>query len=144
MIRLLGIDDIIHIHDAILAETGTSLPGLAGDKDLAGMLGRVANRIGYELQNDLLRIAAFYAVAIATGHCFNDGNKRTAFVAMDVFLRMNGLAIGMDEDTLVEMMVQTAAGRLDHESLTERIADHLYELVAAYGAGADENAAAAD
>ncbi|WP_257386524.1 hypothetical protein [Tahibacter caeni] len=55
---------------------------------------------------------------------------------MDVFLRMNGLAIGMDEDAVVELMVQTAAGRLDHESLTERIADHLYEILAARGTGA--------
>lgn len=85
MIRLLGVDDIVRIHDAILAETGIGLPGLASDKDLAGMLGRIRNRISYELHDDILRIAAFYAVAIATGHCFNDGNKRTAFVTMDVF-----------------------------------------------------------
>ena len=63
---------------------------------------------------------------------------------MDVFLRMNGLAIGMDEDTLVELMVQTAAGRLDHESLTERIADHLYELFSARTTGADDDPALAD
>ncbi|WP_386070706.1 type II toxin-antitoxin system death-on-curing family toxin [Tahibacter sp. UC22_41] len=144
MIRLLGVADIVRIHDEILAETGIGLPGLAGDKDLAGTLGRIANRISYELHDDLLRVAAFYAVAIATGHCFNDGNKRTAFVTMDVFLRMNGLVVVMDEDTLVEMMVQTAAGRLGHESLTERIADHLYELVAAREAGEDDEAPPAD
>lgn len=45
MIRLLSVDDIVRIHDAILAETGIGLPGLAGDKDLAGTLGRIANRI---------------------------------------------------------------------------------------------------
>lgn len=60
---------------------------------------------------------------------------------MDVFLRMNGLVVVMDEDTLVEMMVQTAAGRLDHERLTERIADHLYELVAAREIGGGEASA---
>lgn len=57
---------------------------------------------------------------------------------------MNGLAIVMDEDILVEMMVQTAAGRLDHERLTERIADHLHELFATREIRADDEAPPAD
>lgn len=127
MIRLLRVDDIIRIHDAILAETGIGLPGLAGNKDLAGMLGRVANRIGYELHDDLLRIAAFYAVA--TGHCFNDGDKRTACGDGRVPAHeRSGHRHGRRH--LVEMMAQTAVGRLDHENLTE--------------AGVDDHAAPAD
>ena len=59
MIRLLRVEDSVRIHDAMLAATGIGLPGLAGDNGLAGMLGRVANRIGYELHDDPLRIAAF-------------------------------------------------------------------------------------
>lgn len=86
-------------------------------------------RIRYELTNDLLYIAAFYAVAIATGHCFNDGNKRTGFAAMDVFLRLNGVTVDMDEDAIVTMMRQAAAGQIGHEELAERITDHLYELI---------------
>lgn len=129
MIDLLGVDEIVRIHDFVLDETGVGLRGVARDKDLAGMVARVENRIRYELTDDLLYIAAFYAVAIATGHCFNDGNKRTAFAAMNVFLRMNGVTIEMDEDAVVEMMVEAAAGQIGHEALADRIADHLYQLV---------------
>ncbi|GMV30511.1 MAG: hypothetical protein AMXMBFR59_26360 [Rhodanobacteraceae bacterium] len=128
MIHALSIAEIIRIHDSILRETGVGLPGIAPDKDMAGMLARVDNRLSYEEVDDLLYIAAFYAVAIATGHCFNDGNKRTGFAAMDVFLRKNGVTICMEEDAIVEMMVAAAAGQIGHDALADRIADHLYEL----------------
>ncbi len=47
---------------------------------------------------------------------------------MDVFLRLNGITVTMDEDPIVQMMVDAAAGQLGHEALADRIADHLYEL----------------
>jgi len=128
MLRLLTSEDLIRIHDEVLLETGVGLAGLAGDKDLDGMIGRIENRIRYGLSSDLLYIATFYAVAIASGHCFNDGNKRTGFAAMDVFLRLNGITVTMDEDPIVQMMVDAAAGQIGHEALADRIAGHLYEL----------------
>jgi len=127
VVELLRKSELIEIHDLILDSTGIGLPGQAGDKDLEGMLARVENRIHYNLSNDLLHIAAFLAVAIATGHCFNDGNKRTAFVAMDSFLRSNGVSIDMDQDLIVQMMIDAASGQLGHEALATRIAEYLYE-----------------
>lgn len=38
----------------------------------------------------IVKKAAFYFVKIAQGHMFNDGNKRTALAAMQVFLNLNG------------------------------------------------------
>ena len=65
------------IHDAVL--NPGELTGAAGDKSLDGALARVDNRLAYGLIVDAFDLAAAYAVAIAQGHCFNDGNKRTAF-----------------------------------------------------------------
>ena len=44
---------------------------------------------------DVFDLAAAYAEAIARGHCFNDGNKRTAFETMVVALEMNGVAVAL-------------------------------------------------
>lgn len=41
MLRLLDAEDLVRIHDEILRETGIGLAGLAGDKDLEGMIGRI-------------------------------------------------------------------------------------------------------
>lgn len=78
MLHLLTVQDVVRIHDQILLDTGIGLAGLAGDKDIEGMLARVENRLAYELGNDLLYVAAFLASAIAGGHVFNDATSAQA------------------------------------------------------------------
>ena len=78
------------MHDAVL--NPGELPGRARDKSLEGALARVENRVAYGLVADVYDLAAAYAAAISQGHCFNDGNKRTAFRTMFACLRMNGAA----------------------------------------------------
>lgn len=46
---------------------------------------------------------------------------------MDGFLRRNGVSIEMDQDLIVQMMVDTAAGQLGHEALAEHIVEYLYQ-----------------
>jgi len=79
------------IHDTVL--NPGELQGMAGDKSLDGALARVDNRLIYGMINDVFDLAAAYCVAIATGHVFNDANKRTAHQAMDVCLDLNGIQL---------------------------------------------------
>lgn len=60
------------LHDEVL-NLG-EIPGRARDKSLEGALARVENRLAYGIIEDAFHLAAMYAVAVATGHCFNDGN----------------------------------------------------------------------
>lgn len=69
-------DLVEDIHDAVL--NPGELPGRARDKSLEGALSRVENRLAYGVIGDIFDLAAAYAIAVACGHCFNDGNKRTA------------------------------------------------------------------
>lgn len=64
---------------------------------------------------DLIRQAALLAVGISQNQPFVDGNKRTAFAACDLFLRMNGHAFAGDPLELAQRleMVAERAGRLD-------------------------------
>ena len=39
-------------------------------------------------------LAALYALGIARNHPFVDGNKRTAYVALETFLQLNGALFG--------------------------------------------------
>ena len=50
------------------------------------------NRAGYG-EPDISERAALYALAIARNHPFIDGNKRTAFVALELFLRAEPLPV---------------------------------------------------
>ena len=86
---LLSVEHVIAIHDEVLELH--ELQGMAGDKSLEGALSRVGNRLKYGLIEDIYSLAASYATAISQAHCFNDGNKRTAFQVMDIILDLNGI-----------------------------------------------------
>ena len=79
---------ILAIHDEQLAEHGGAL-GLRDDGLLDSALARPLNRAGYG-EPDTAELAALYAIAIARNHPFVDGNKRTAYVALETFLALNG------------------------------------------------------
>lgn len=56
-------------------------------------LARIENHALYAGLDDVLGIAAMYAEAIAQGHVFNDGNKRTALTCALVYLSRQGIDI---------------------------------------------------
>jgi death on curing protein len=95
-------------HDAQLAEHG----GASGIRDmglLESALARPQNLHAYG-ETDPCRLAAAYAFGIARNHPFVDGNKRTAFLAAYVFLRVNGLDLTADEVSVTVSMTTLAAG----------------------------------
>ena len=103
------------IHDAVL--NPGELQGFAGDKSLDGALARVDNRLVYGLIGDVFDLAAAYGVAIATGHVFNDANKRTAHQAMDVCLDLNGIELDHEAVEAGDLIREVAQRRLDEDDL---------------------------
>ena len=107
---LLSVELVEVIHDAVL--NPGELPGRARDKSLEGALARVDNRILYGMIEDVFDLASSYAEAISQGHCFNDGNKRTAHQAMDVCLDLNGIEIAWQPEDVGQRIIRLAQ-RLD-------------------------------
>lgn len=114
---LLSPDLVETIHDAVL--NPGELPGRARDKSLEGALARVENRLAYGMISDALDLAATYAVVIATGHCFNDGNKRTAHQSMDVCLDLNGIEIAWETEEVGRIIIEAAQGKLEVQDLAD-------------------------
>jgi death on curing protein len=77
-IKTLAFIEVIKIHNDIIKNSG-GLPGISLDKSLESALKRVETHSFYEGVTDLFAISSIYCTAIAQGHLFNDGNKRTAF-----------------------------------------------------------------
>jgi death-on-curing protein len=65
--------------------------------------------------------AAAYLYHIAKNHPFVDGNKRTAFAAMDVFLRMNGYILKLTDAQSYDLVLQVVQGNLEKEELANYI-----------------------
>lgn len=114
---MLSAKEVIRIHDLIIADEG-GLPGHHGVGAIEGALQRVLNRIYYEEMSDVFETAAMYAVSIARGHVFNDGNKRTALVSALTYLETEGYSLRHNAQ-LEEVMVDVAQGSVDERQLAE-------------------------
>ena len=110
---------IIAIHHEQLAEHG----GAAGTRDqglLASALSRPINLAAYE-KPDAAALAASYAVGLAKNHPFVDGNKRTAFVALELFLALNGFELNANDVDCILTTLAVASGEMDEPMLSEWI-----------------------
>ncbi len=113
---------VVAIQAELIAEHG-GLKGPPRQGDLEAALGRPVSLNAYsDSRPTLPRLAAAYGFALARGHCFPDGNKRVALAIIDVFLRMNGLALTADELDAVSTIQSLAAGDLTEDELAEWIA----------------------
>jgi death-on-curing protein len=120
--RWLTLDEVIDSHDKQLKRFG----GPAGTRDagaLESALARPINRYHYGDQ-DLANLAASYAFGLAPNHAFVDGNKRIAFVAMMLFLRLNGVMFRPAQAPATAIILALAAGEVSEESLARWIRDN--------------------
>ncbi len=114
---------LIAAHDEQLAEHG----GAAGFRDeglFDSALARPLNLAAYE-KPDVAALAASYAVALAKNHPFINGNKRTAFVAMALFLLLNGHDLDATDAECVLAMLAVAAGEWDEATLADWLRTHV-------------------
>lgn len=109
-------------HDEQLAEHG----GGAGTRDeglLESALARGRNLAAYG-DPDVAQLAAAYGFGVARNHPFVDGNKRTALVAIELFLLLNGWELHASDADCVMQILALAAGELDEDSLAAWIRAH--------------------
>lgn len=108
---------ILALHEEHLAEHG----GATGIRDrdlLESALFRPHNLTVYD-NPDLAALAASYAYGLSRNHPFFDGNKRTAFTVMELFLTLNGLELVADDQSCVITMLNLAEGNLSENELTD-------------------------
>ena len=113
---------IVAVHDMQLAEHG----GLLGTRDaglLDSALGRPQHLAAYG-EPDIAALAAAYGWGVARNHPFIDGNKRTAFVAIELFLQLNGGALHASDADCVLTMLSVAAGDLPEDTLADWLRRH--------------------
>ena len=110
------------VHDEQIAEHGGSA-GLRDAALLESALARPLNVAAYG-KPDHAGLAACYGVAIARNHPFLDGNKRTAFIAVELFLMLNGWQlIAYDTDAVLTMLA-IAAGNTNESAFAEWVRQH--------------------
>lgn len=75
------------------------------------VIGRLENARHYDDVTDIYELAALCLITIARAHIFLDGNKRTAFQSMALFLMVNGVDLQASAQ-LEDLTVDAAQGKL--------------------------------
>ena len=110
-------EDCLAIHEMMLAQHG----GLAGVRDeglLESALSKARHLFAYGSPT-LAEMAASYAAGIILNHPFLDGNKRTGFMLAATFLELNGLEFTATEESVIDMTLALASGKLKPAAYAE-------------------------
>ena len=105
--------------------------GLYGMRDegaIESALARARNQWEYAEERDLAALAAAYGFGLTRSHGYSDGNKRVGFVAMAVFLELNGWELDAPEPEVVSIMLAVAAGEATEPELAEWVRQHLRRI----------------
>ena len=110
------------VHEEQLAEHG----GAAGLREVAlleSALARPLQLAAYG-EPDVAALAASYGYGLARNHPFVDGNKRTAFVAVELFLALNGFELTAKDVACVLTMLDVAASQVSEEGFANWLRQH--------------------
>ncbi len=113
---------MLAVHDEQLAEHGGAI-GLRDEGLFDSALARPLHLDAYG-QPDFAALAAAYGLGLAKNHAFIDGNKRTAFVAVELFLALNGYELEASDAGCVLTMLAVAAGDLDEAAFAAWIREN--------------------
>src|SRR5574340_1184289 len=113
--RWVDIEVTYAIHDCQLSEHG-GLDGVRDEGAIRSALARPRNLAGYGAPDAAL-LAAAYVFGLVRNHGFVDGNKRTAWVILRLFLADNGYRFRFGPHDAVQLMAGVAAGAIGEDAL---------------------------
>lgn len=114
---------LLLLHDESLAEHGGA-PGLRDEGLFESAMNRPINLAAYGTP-DVADLAASYGIGLAKNHAFVDGNKRAAFLAVGMFLRLNGHRLVATQIEATRTMIAVASGELDESAFATWLREHL-------------------
>lgn len=123
-VQYLSLEEVQAIHEKLIDRYG----GASGIRD-QGLLESALYRPQTGYYEDLASMAAALFESLLLNHAFVDGNKRVAFFATDVFLRLNGWKITVDSvEAHGFLMENLESGTCDYPVLLKWIREHLVAI----------------
>ena len=123
-VLFLTVEEVLAIHERLLSEFG----GPPGVRDL-GLLESALFRPRTGYYEDIAEMAVALFESLLMNHPFIDGNKRVAFFATDLFLRLNGWKLKVDADKAHAFLIGLLEeGECDFERLLPWVRSSLIRL----------------
>ena len=112
------------IHEQQLSLFGGTT-GIIDEGKLESALYRPVNIANYNPDASMWELAAALGYGIAINHPFVDGNKRTAFIVMAVFLEINQIRLIASEVDVVNTMLGIATGTTSEKMLSDWLKENI-------------------
>lgn len=116
----LRVDHVEEIHRRVVEETGGD-PSIRDPK----LLDSAVAQTRWQYYPTVAEKAAALAFSLCKNHPFADGNKRTSYVAMKMFLGRNGWEPVATVDEAERVFVDLAAGSMGREDFVAWVAAHV-------------------
>lgn len=91
----------------------------------SGLERPVTRLYGQYVYPDISTATAAQTESLARHHPLADGNKRTALIMLNIFLRINGMKHVMDSETSYSLMMGIAEGRISVDESAQTLLPHL-------------------
>lgn len=123
----LGIEDLVQIVELVTGE-----PIEASLRDIGLLAGAAARpraqRDGVDAYEGLPRKAAALLEALGGNNALRDGNRRIAWVAVNVFVELNKQRLVFTENEAFILLHEVALGHAGFSQIAERIAERLQPM----------------
>ncbi len=124
---MISITEVEEIHKVLIEKFGGSL----GIRDKTGLESALARPLqtfdSRELYPTVITKAAALIESILTNHPFVDGNKRTGYVLMRLFLITNGFDIAATQEEKYVFVIDIASGTTNFETILDWLSKHIVE-----------------
>lgn len=111
----LTFDEVVELNALAVGNTGEP-HGFINRGVAESALHSCRNRYLYEDEVDIIDLACILMMAFARSQGFSQGNKRTGFLAAQMFLDINGYVLDMPDHTWIADMVIAAIGDQNFET----------------------------
>ncbi len=130
MIKYLTVEEVVAGHYYMMKQMEDM--DQAGVKDRALLESAVFRPqqtvFGEDAYPSIFEKAAVMADSLVKNHCFYNGNKRTAYLTLKSFLRVNGYQLKVERAYAVEFMVEIAIGTHATQELARIIQEHCVSI----------------
>jgi death on curing protein len=116
--QYLSLAEVIALHESAMRRLGVAPKPLRDEGTLESAVMRPQMAAYYE-GADVIKQAALLGTGISQAQAFLDGNKRTAYLALNTFLRMNGLTYSGDRLELAKHFEQLGEKSSESEAAIE-------------------------
>lgn len=123
----LPLEEVIEINREVVEQTGEG-HALLRSELLESALIRPQNRYYYDGEDDVLRLSTTLMFAVARNHPFEQGNKRTGFIAGAMFLQLNGYELNVDGKDVADEFYSVVNDEFDEIEFANRVEKYILVL----------------